>query len=210
MNLALFTRVLVFAFPCMAIDQVANLQIKVTEGEGMVYASGARSLRPLTVHITDETGRAVAGAAVSFRLPEEGASGVFSNGLRTELAISDAAGRATVRNLQLNRTPGSFRIRVTASRELSRAGTVIQQSITGAGATAFAAPPMAQGLRPSSELPAAGSKSRRKWAAVVALVAAGVGGGLAAGVARHSKVATRTPAEPPVTIGTPSISLGRP
>ena len=176
----------------------------------MVYASGARSLRPLTVHITDETGRAVAGAAVSFRLPEEGASGVFSNGLRTELAISDAAGRATVRNLQLNRTPGSFRIRVTASRELSRAGTVIQQSITGAGATAFAAPPMAQGLRPSSELPAAGSKSRRKWAAVVALVAAGVGGGLAAGVARHSKVATRTPAEPPVTIGTPSISLGRP
>jgi hypothetical protein len=115
-----------------------------------------------------------------------------------------------VRNLQLNRTPGSFRIRVTVSRELARAGTVIQQSIAGAVAPASAAPPMALGLRPSSELSATESKSRKKWAVVAALVAAGVGGGLAAGVARHSNAPSRTPAEPPVSIGTPSISLGRP
>ncbi len=71
--------------------QVAILQIRVIEGEGAVHLPGARSSRPIAVEITDETGRPVAGAAVSFHLPEDGPGGAFVNGLRTEVVITDAA-----------------------------------------------------------------------------------------------------------------------
>ena len=37
----------------------------------------------------------IEGAAVSFRLPEEQVSGVFSNGLRTDVVVSGGAGAAT-------------------------------------------------------------------------------------------------------------------
>ena len=57
---------LVVALSGSATAQVAILQIQIVEGEGAVYAPGARSARPLAVEVTDETGRPVAGAAVSF------------------------------------------------------------------------------------------------------------------------------------------------
>ena len=109
--------------------QVAVLQIKVLEGEGAVHPAGARIAHPLTVEVTDETGRPVAGAAVSFQLPPEGPSGLFSNGLRTDLILTDAAGRASIHSVQLNRTGGQFRIRITAVKEQARAGAVSTQFI---------------------------------------------------------------------------------
>ena len=53
------------ALAVVALAQVAILQIKVVEGEGAVHPPGARSPRPLTIEITDETGRPVPGAAVT-------------------------------------------------------------------------------------------------------------------------------------------------
>ena len=55
---------LLWATPALA--QVAILQIRVIEGEGAVHLPGSRSSRPITVEITEETGKPVAGAAVSF------------------------------------------------------------------------------------------------------------------------------------------------
>jgi hypothetical protein len=40
--------------------------------DGAVYRKGARATRGLTVLVTDETGKPLEHAAVSFRLPEEG------------------------------------------------------------------------------------------------------------------------------------------
>src|SRR5437660_12734608 len=97
---------LVFVLSSFAIAQVATLQIKITEGDAITHAAGSRSAHPITVQVTDDTGQAVFGAAVSFRLPDEGPGGLFANGLRTEVAISDVNGRATVRRMQLNHTPG--------------------------------------------------------------------------------------------------------
>jgi hypothetical protein len=80
---------------CSAIAQVAVLQIHFIEGEGAVHAPGSRTPRPLTVEVTDETGKPVSGAAVSFHLPDEGPGGAFANGLRTEVAITDVQGRVS-------------------------------------------------------------------------------------------------------------------
>jgi len=57
-----------------------------------VHPAASRSARPITVEITEETGKPVAGAAVSFHLPEEGPGGTFVNGLRTEVVITDGRG----------------------------------------------------------------------------------------------------------------------
>lgn len=120
---------LVLAFPCAAMAQIAVLQIKIVDGEGAVHALGAHISHPLTVEVTDDNGRPVAGAAVSFQLPPEGASGLFSNGLRTDLVLTDNSGRASIHSVQLNRTGGQFRIRITAVKEQARAGAVALQYI---------------------------------------------------------------------------------
>jgi hypothetical protein len=105
------------------------LHIVVVSGEGAMHAPGEHVAKPVTVQVTDGTGRPVEGARVSFQVPPEGPGGVFSSGLATDLAITDASGRATVRSLQLNRTAGRCLIRVTAAKERARAGIVLQQYI---------------------------------------------------------------------------------
>jgi hypothetical protein len=180
-----------------ALAQVAILQIRVIEGEGVVHLPGARSSRPITVEITDETGKPVAGAAVSFHLPEGGPSGAFVNGLRTEVVITDALGRASLHGLLANRVPGRFQIRILASKEQARAGTVSFQYVAesrGAAAKADAAP-----------------SGRRKWI----VVAAAVGGAVAGIVAMRGSAASPAavpgaPVPPALSIGSPSITVGKP
>ena len=148
---AFLTRALVFAFPCVAVAQIASLQIKVLEGEGAAHPAGAHISRPLTVQVTDDTGQPVAGAAVSFQLPPDGPSGLFSNGLRTDLAITDTAGRASIHSIQLNRNGGQFRIRITVVKEQARAGIISFQYISEKGATPVAAAAPAAPAEPSAE-----------------------------------------------------------
>ena len=103
------------------------LQIQVVEGEGAVHGLRTRSGRPVSVQVTDETGRPVEGAAISFRLPEEEPSGVFANGLKTELLISGKDGKASVWGIQWGSAPGPLRIRVTAAKDTARAGVFVSQ-----------------------------------------------------------------------------------
>jgi hypothetical protein len=181
-----------------ALAQVAILQIRVIEGEGAVHLPGSRSTRPITVEITDETGKPVAGAAVSFHLPEDGPSGTFVNGLRTEVVIADAHGRASLHGLLANRLPGRFQIRILASKEQARAGTVSFQYVAeskGGAARVSAAPP-----------------SRRKWIVVAAAVAGGAVAAIVAGrVGAASPAAVPgAPVPPALSIGSPSITVGKP
>jgi hypothetical protein len=124
-----FARALVLAFPCAAMAQIAVLQIKVLDGESAVHPAGAHIVHPITVEVTDDSGHPVAGAAVSFQLPPEGPSGLFSNGLRTDLILTDSSGRASIHSVQLNRLDGPLRIRITAVKEQARAGAVCLQYI---------------------------------------------------------------------------------
>lgn len=187
---AFLARALVLALPCTVLAQIAVLQIKVLEGEGAVHTAGSRAMRPLTVAVSDETGRPVPGASVSFLLPDEGPGGMFESGLRTELAITDTNGRASVRNLRLNRTPGPFEIRISVVKEQVRAGMVSFQYISDV-----------KGGAPAR----ATSRLRRKW---LILLLAAAGGGIAAGTLGGSDGSAA--AGPPLSVGTPTITVGKP
>ncbi|MSV27971.1 MAG: hypothetical protein EXQ52_04395 [Bryobacterales bacterium] len=176
--------------------QTVIVRLRAVEGEGAVHPAGSRSARPLTIEVTDETGQPVQGAAVSFRLPEEGPGGVFANGLGTDVVISDSNGHASVRGMRLNRSAGPFEIRVTASKDQARAGIVVRQFIASGPAGAAAKPGFS-----------------KKWV-VVGLVAAGALGGILGGTrGGGGPVASPGPAQPPpvvLTIGAPTVTIGKP
>ena len=174
------------------------VQLKVVEGEGTVYRTGTRATRGLTVLVTDETGKPVENAAVSFRLPDEGATGAFSSGLRTEVATTGANGRATVWGMQWNKTPGPVEIRITTIKDEARAGIVSTQYLSDAIA------PKAGGEGTFS----ASHKGRTKWV----LIAAAAGGAVAGLAFGRSKGTTTTasPVGAVTSIGNPSINIGHP
>ena len=182
--------------------QIAILQIQVVEGEGAVYPAGARAARFLTVEVTDETGRPVEGAAVTFHLPEDGPSGTFTSGLRTDVATTDSHGRATIHGPALNRIPGRFQVRILAVKEQARAGIISFQYIS---APAGGAP--ARALN--------GPVHRTRWVAIAALVGAGAAAGILAGRPGGSAGAPPQTVTPPpsaaiLTIGTPTVKVGAP
>lgn len=183
------------------------LQIRVIEGDSASYAAGSRSVKGITVEVTDEAGLPVSGAAVSFRLPEDGPTGVFQNGARTEIASTSASGRATVWGMKWNRIPGSLVVRVTAAKGETRAGALVTQILvepSQANAAALAGkrdPVPGYRIRPS-----------RRWLFVSALAAAAAGGGLAFGARSGSAAGAGVSAagsNSAIVIGSPSISVGR-
>jgi hypothetical protein len=195
-------RSLVYCILAWTVPSYASVivQLKVIEGEGTVYRTGTRATRGLTVLVTDEAGKPVANAAVSFRLPEDGAGGVFSSGLRTEVITTGVDGRATVWGMQWNKTAGPVEIRITAVKDQARAGLVSTQYLSDSVA------PKAGGEGAFS----ASHKSRAKWI----LIAAAVGGGAAAGLLfARSHTASPTDSTTSTTgvlIGSPSINIGHP
>jgi hypothetical protein len=214
-RLSLPTLCLLFAVPLAA--QVAILQIRVIEGDGGVHLPGSRSARALTVQITEETGRPVEGATVSFQMPEDGPGGLLAGGLRTDVALSDATGRAVLHGVQWNRTPGRFGIRIIAAREQARAGMISYQYIadqpgTAARAPAAASPPP---VAPTASKPApaavsATHPSKGKWVVLTALAAGGaVAAGLLAGKSNSGNTA-QPPAAAPALSSTPILSIGNP
>jgi hypothetical protein len=191
--------VLSFALCHSAAAQVAILQIQVTSGEGAVHTPGARDPRGIAVVVTDETGRPVEGAAVSFHLPDQGPSGTFVNGLHTEVAVTDDRGRAAAHSIEFNRVPGRFEVRIVASKEQARAGTVSFQYIAGTSPSGTAA----------ADVKGGGHHRKKKWMIVAAVAGAGAAGGVLAltrsGAAQASAESTTT-----LTIGPPSITVGKP
>ena len=172
------------------------IQIRVVDGQGAVYAVGARATRGLTIQVTDETGKPVEGASVSFQLPADGPGGAFSTGNKTEIVTTKADGTAGVWGMQWNKTPGMFEIRATASKGQARTGIIILQYL--------------------SDRPAAGGEGtftashhgRAKWL-LIGLLGAGAGAGLAMR-GSGSKAAPAGPAQTPLQIGNPTITVGHP
>jgi hypothetical protein len=176
-------------------DDPAILQIRVIEGEGVAYPLGGRATRGVTVQVTDETGRPIENASVSFRLPEEGPSGTFSNGSRLEIVTTKADGRAAAWGMQWNRTEGSFEIRITAVKGQARAGTVCAVYLSKATAETGSAAPVKL------------AKSH-KWLWITLAVAGGAALAVAAGAVAGKSSTPPGPTATPTTIGTPTITIG--
>ena len=181
-----------------SLNAAVIVQLRVVEGEGAVYGTGTRAARGITVQATDEAGKPVEGASVSFRLPEEGPSGVFSSGLRTEVVTTKADGRATIWGMQWNKTAGQFEVRITAVKDQARAGIVSAQYLSDAAA--------AQSAGRGSAFQAS-HHSRNKWL-LISAVAAGAGAGLVFAKSSQTAKATVAPTAP-TQIGSPSIIIGK-
>ena len=193
-------------------DDFGVLQIRVLEGENAAYLVGSRATRGVTILVSDESGRPVAGATVSFSLPSEGPGGVFASGVRTEIATTHADGRAAVWGMRWNRTPGQFELRIMAIKGQARAAIATVQSLA-APSSAAASANDAPGAAASAGRVRGGEGGHHKilWISLAAGAAAAVGiagAGLAksnpaAGAAAAASVSS-------LQIGTPVITVGRP
>jgi hypothetical protein len=173
------------------------VQLTVVEGDGATYQPGSRATRGLTVEVTDEAGKPLDMAAVSFRLPEQGASGTFSTGLRTEVVTTGPDGRASVWGMKWNSTPGSVQIHITAVKDQARAGIVSTQYLSDK------ATPSSGG---QGEFKA--SHGGHKWMWLLAAAAAAGGGAGFALMRSSGSSPTTNPAVAGISIGAPSVTVG--
>jgi len=178
----------------VSVNASVIVQLRVIEGEGITYRTGTRATRGLTVLVTDESGRPLDMASVSFRLPDQGATGTFSSGLRTEVVTTGPDGRASVWGMQWNKTSGTVQIHITAVKEQARAGIVSTQYLNdnatpiAGGEGVFTAP-----------------HGGHKWLWIAAIAGLAAGGGYAAyALTRPGKPSVAGP-----SIGAPSITVGQ-
>lgn len=183
------------------------LQIHLAEGDGSTYPIGSRATRGITIQVTDDVGKPVDGVTVTFRLPDAGPGGTFSNGSKIEILTTRADGRASAWGMKWNRQAGAFDVRITATKGLARAGTVSSQHLTET------AGPSASGTK---------GGSNRKWL-WIALVAGAAGAGAAVAARSHpgssscsstvvlsQNPCSGSPSSGAALIGQPTIALGAP
>ena len=123
------------------------------------------------------------------------------------MTVTDARGRANLHSMLLNRTPGRFAIRIVASKEQARAGMMSFQYVAEPKAGTAPATPSKSG--PSWR------HGALKWVVIGALAAgAGTAGALLASKGSAAVPApapsSTTPAAAAITIGSPSLSVGKP
>lgn len=170
-----------------------GLNLVVVEGDGAINNVHQRTAREPVVQVQDENHKPVAGAAVVFTLPSNGASGEFVNGARTLTVMTDNEGRAAAR-FQPNTVKGKFQIRVNASQNGRTASVTISQTNVVAAAGAAGA--------------AAAGVSVKLIAIVVAVAGAAAAGGVVA--ATRGGGSTTTTAAAPVTITPGTGTVGAP
>ena len=114
-----------------------ELNIVVVEGEGATNNVRQRVAREPVVRVEDENHKPIAGAAVVFTLPTEGATGEFANGAKSLTIMTDSQGRATAQSLRINQVAGKIPIHVNASyRGLTARTSITQFSVLPPGAKA--------------------------------------------------------------------------
>lgn len=188
--------------PAPAPQEIAVLQLKVIEGEGVVHTAGVRTGAAFTVQVSDETGRPVEGVTVSFRMPAEGATGVFESGLPTEVLVTGADGKASVWGVRWNKITGPVRVRITAVKGDVRAGIFSSQ---------YVAEPQAAAKQTEANRPTT-SKARNRWLAIAVIAAGAAAGGLVLGVSGKAQTSAQGISDSltSVQVGAPSIQIGKP
>ena len=135
-SVVLFCAMSVHSIPMRA-QTAGKIHIVIVEGEGAINNVRQRVAREPIVQVEDENRKPVAGAAVTFLLPNQGAGATFADGARSLTITTDAQGRATARGLRPNSVNGKYEIRVNASHEGQTDSAVISQTnaVSAAAAT---------------------------------------------------------------------------
>lgn len=107
-------------------SSAGTLELKVVNPDGS-KPSNLHANQALTVQVRDTNGAGVPDAAVAFRLPDTGLSGVFADGSHSAVAYTDTAGMAHVEGIRWSAVSGSVSIRITASKGNSHAGILLEQ-----------------------------------------------------------------------------------
>jgi hypothetical protein len=207
----------------------------------VMLMTGARPLRAAEIRVeasiaknsitaiaTNELGQPAAGAVVSFQLPAQGPSGLFANGLRSEIVVAGTDGRATVNGIRWDEGTAPITVRVTASKGGARTATMTEwraalppaapSPVESAVSSNNRSLETRKAPEPDTAIPVyrggSGWGKKLMWVGMVA-------GGVAAGslVAQSRRTATGTSgaqtgalvtAPPGLSVGAPIITVGRP
>ena len=167
-----------------------KLNIVIVEGDGAINSVRQRVAREPVVQVEDENHKPIAGAAITFLLPNQGAGAAFANGAKSLTVLTDDKGQAVARGLRPNNVNGQYQVRVNASFRGQTASTTVTQTnsiVTAAIAGGISA----------------------KILIILAIAGAGVAGGVVA--ATRGGGGNNTPASAPtvLTPGTPSVGAPR-
>jgi hypothetical protein len=122
-------------------DAAPKLNIVIVEGDGAINNIRQRTAREPIVQVEDENHKPIAGAAVIFTLPGQGAGGTFGGGAQSLSVVTDSQGRAVAHGFHPNTVQGQYQIHVTASNNGQTANTTINQTnavVAGAAGAAAA------------------------------------------------------------------------
>jgi hypothetical protein len=169
-----------------------QLNIVIVEGDGAINNIKQRTAREPIVQVEDQNHKPIAGAAVVFLLPNQGASGVFANGSHTLTVMTDAQGRAVAHGFRPNNVQGKLQIHVTASHQGQTASATISQT----NAVSAAAGAVSAGIS-------------AKLITILAIAGAAVAGGVVAATRGGSSSSTAT-INPPTTVTPGTGTVGAP
>ena len=189
---------LLIAIPCSSpgfAQGGPTLNLVIVEGEGQINNIRQRTAREPIVEVQDENHKPIAGVAVTFLLPNQGASASFADGSHSLTVISDNQGRAVARGLRPNNAQGQYQIHVSASYHGQTANAVITQSNVMGAAAAGSAAGAAAGI------------SGKLVAILIVVGAAAVGGGIYASTHAGSSNNNSTIPSGPSTVTT-TITVG--
>ena len=184
------------AFPVGSLPAAAQalppqLNIVVLQGEGAINKPRQRVARDPVIRVEDEDKKPLAGVAVVFALPTEGASGEFTNGAKTLAVMTDSKGEAVAQGLRTNQVGGKLVIYVTASAQGRTAAATISQTTAGASAVSASSSSGGHG---------------KLIAILILLGAAGAGGGAYAATRKSGSTTPSAPSPIGITPGTGTIA----
>ncbi len=191
-------------------SQPPGLHLVIVEGEGAINNIQQRTAREPIVEVLDRNNRPVAGATVSFLVPESGASGTFSTGSNLLEVITNAQGRAVAAGFQPNAVSGPFQMNVTASFQGQTATATISQTnaLTTAGAASGGGGSAGAGGAAGTTAGAAGGLSAGAIGAIIGGIAAAATVGAVAASGGGDKPSSSPATAPPQgTIGSPSLPI---
>jgi hypothetical protein len=131
-----------------------TLRVRVVDDPGLTLPNST-SLKGYAIQVTDSSGAPIADAAVALRLPEEGATGHFGEGLRAWVAYTDPAGLARFPIIQWEGSVGLAELRLTAAKGATHAGLLVQQQVGSEKLRSLVLPATATAKAPPVALPPA-------------------------------------------------------